>query len=265
MKFNKLITFAASLTIALTGALFVSQQDASAAASKVTSTKNSISKLYTENGDSITNRALAPKTNWLVDRVFYHDGETYYRVATNEFLKSSSTTRIYDKSNPDSKYVPNIRRINDYFIKYVNALHAANGTPQIAFSEDMFEYANLRAYQHVGGNLDHSTGMRDVSENLCYPGFDYYLKYGSSDRDTAWEVLKKWYDEDNNVYPMGQVGHFGHRAALIYSGSPAGLGFSDTAIAFNSEWSNNYDGFMSIYNYTGTNPNTNFISKDSVK
>ncbi|WP_334351805.1 hypothetical protein [Companilactobacillus sp. HBUAS56257] len=265
MKFNKLITLAASLTIALTGALFVSQQDVSAAASKVTSTKNSISKLYTEKGDLITNRALAPGTNWLVDRVFYHDGETYYRVATNEFLKSSSTTKIYDKSNPNPKYIPNIRRINDYFIKYVNALHAANGTPQIAFSEDMFEYANLRAYQQVGDTLDHSTGTRNVGENLHLPGFDYYLAMGVSDKDTAWQIFQAWYDEYNNITSKNQVGHFGHRAELIYTGSPAALGMSDNAVAFNSEWTNDYSGYMSVYNYIGTNPNTKFISKDSVK
>ncbi|TGD24906.1 hypothetical protein EGT49_01990 [Companilactobacillus suantsaicola] len=271
MKFNKLITLAASLTIALTGALFVSQQDASAEVTKVTSTGNSTSKLYTKDGDLITNRALAPKTNWLVDRIFTHNDVTYYQVATNEYLKSTSTTRLYDKSNPNFKYVPNVKRINEYFIKYLNVLHAANGTPAVSTSEEMFEYANHRAYQQVGDTMDHSTRPRNTAENLYGFGFNFILKNGiykgmTSDRDVAWYLIKGWYDDNNNASAgPGEIGHFGHRAELIYTGTPAAIGMSDNSTSLSSEWTNDFDGYNSIYEYTGTNPNTNFISKDSVK
>lgn len=78
-------------------------------------------------------------------------------------------------------------------------------------------------------------------------------------------MLKGWYDDDNNIaYAPGQAGHFGHRAALIYTGNPVALGMSDNATAMSAEWPEDLDGFNSIFNYTGSNPNTNFISKDAV-
>ncbi|MFC6177476.1 hypothetical protein ACFQAV_11550 [Companilactobacillus huachuanensis] len=268
MKTVKNLIVGMALLASATGAMLFSQKDADAA--KVASVNDNVARLYREDGKLITDRALGPNSNWLVGRIFTHNGDTYYQVATKEYLKANTAKRLYDNTNPSLNYTPNIQRINQYFIKYLNALHAANGTPMTTTTADMFEYANHRAYQQVGDTMDHSTRPRETEENLYGFGYDYILKWGqrvnmTSDRDVAFYLLKEWYDDDINLCATaGQVGHFGHRAALIYTGTPAAIGMADNSIALSAEWTTDYDGFMSIYNYTGSNPNTKFISKDVV-
>lgn len=46
--------------------------------------------LYDHNGQLITDRALAPGSEWYSDRVIFLDRETYYRVATDEFVSLSN-------------------------------------------------------------------------------------------------------------------------------------------------------------------------------
>lgn len=270
MKLKRVVGLAATLLLGATGAMLVSQQQADATTVARTNNDASYYRLYTVDGKEISNRGLAPKTDWAVGRIFTHNNETYYQVATNEYLKSSESEKLFDSQNESLNYTPNMQRINEYFIKYLNALHVANGTPQVVSTPDMFEYANHRTYQQVGSNIDHSTRPRDTEECLCGFGYKFFLRNGNyygikSDRDVAYYLLKVWYDDDiNSSYSMGQAGHFGHRAALIYTGSPAALGMSDNAVALSAEWPDDIDGFNSIYNYTGSNPNTKFVSKDVV-
>jgi len=42
--------------------------------------------LYDHNGQLITDRELAPETDWYVDRVINLDHKEYFRVATDEFV-----------------------------------------------------------------------------------------------------------------------------------------------------------------------------------
>lgn len=267
MKYKKILTFVMSLTIAALGSLFVTDN---IKAAKVASVDSNVARLYKLDGTKITNRALAPNTDWLVNRIFTHNGETFYQVATNEYLKANNSKRLFDNTNSDFYYTPNVKRINDYFIKYLNALHRANGTPEVTTTPEMFEYANHRAYQQVGETMDHSTRPRDTEENLYGFGYSLILKYGNymdmkSDRDVAFYLIKGWYDDGNNAsYGPGEIGHFGHRAALIYTGNPVAIGMSDNSISMSSEWTTDINGFNKIYDYTGTNPNTKFISKDVV-
>lgn len=180
---------------------------------------------------------------------------------TNNDNNSSST------STDTASYKPDLNKINDYFVKYVNALHAANGTAPVQSSADMISYAQQRAGQQNGLNLDHSTATKDTSENLEGGGFNY-MKYAGvkSDKDAAYFLLKGWYDEDNNYAAAGTPGHFGHRAALIYSGPTIGLGITDTDAAFDADWNNSeLDAQNTLYDFTGSNPNTKFISKDAVQ
>ena len=52
-------------------------------------------KLYTAKGVLITNRSLSENTSWSVDSITYINGEKYYRVATNEFVKASDVDGTY--------------------------------------------------------------------------------------------------------------------------------------------------------------------------
>ncbi|WP_195701618.1 SLAP domain-containing protein [Companilactobacillus futsaii] len=193
---------------------------------------------------------------------------------TNTNTNNNNTSTNVDTNNDNnagsnqntSDYQPNLSQINKYFVAYLNALHKANGTTPVQLSQDLMSYATQRAQQQDGLNLDHSTADRDMSENLEGGGFDY-MKYAGvkSDKDAAYFMLKSWYDEDNNYSKPGEAGHFGHRAALIYSGPNVGLGITNKDAAFEADW--NYgtlDQFNNLYYYTGSNPNTKFISKDAI-
>lgn len=272
MKIKKVIGLVATLLLGATGALVVSQQQVDAKIVTRTNNDASYYRLYTVDGNEISNRGLAPKTDWAVGRIFTHNNETYYQVATNEYLKANESEKLFDDANESLNYTPNIQRINEYFMKYINALHVANNVPTIYSTPELFEYANLRAYQQVGDTMNHDTDSPLASEENLYGfGYSYILKYGqyegmTSDRDVAYYLLKGWYDDNNNASAnLGEVGHFGHRAELIYSGSPASLGMSDNSTAFEAKWNPEIgQGYWDIYNYTGSNPDTNFVSKDAV-
>lgn len=197
------------------------------------------------------------------------NGSTTTETNTNNNSGSTDTTTPSENNNTNTdqgSYKPDINKINDYFVKYLNALHAANGTAPVQSSSDMISYATQRANQQNGQNLDHTTATKDTSENLSSAGFNYMNYAGvHSDKDAAYFLLKEWYDEDNNYFPAGQAGHYGHRAALIYSGPTVGLGINDNDAAFDADWNNSeLDAQNQLYNYTGSNPNTKFISKDAI-
>lgn len=270
MKLNRILTFIATFLVGVTGALFMSQQNVNAKTVARAAGNSKYVRLYDFDGKQISNRALVPNTDWLVGRIFTHNNETFYQVATNEYMKANDSSKLFNNDYGSWDYTPNIQRINQYFIKYLNALHAANGTAPVVSTPDLFEYANHRAYKQVGKTMNHATGERQLEECLYSIGFTDILKYAQgegwkNDRDVAWYLIKGWYDDDNNaMYSEGQPGHFGHRAALIYTSDYASLGMSDNSTAFEAIWPDNLDGFYSVYNYTGTNPDTKFISKDVV-
>lgn len=57
-----------------------------------TNNKMEYVSLVNAHGNKITNRALAPNTNWKTDRTTNINGKIYYRVATNEFVAQDLVT-----------------------------------------------------------------------------------------------------------------------------------------------------------------------------
>uniref|UniRef100_UPI00177D13E5 SLAP domain-containing protein n=1 Tax=Companilactobacillus hulinensis TaxID=2486007 RepID=UPI00177D13E5 len=55
----------------------------------VTTHSNSYTPVYTAKGELVSNRTLNSNTDWSVDSVTYINGDKYYRIATNEFVKAS--------------------------------------------------------------------------------------------------------------------------------------------------------------------------------
>lgn len=392
MKFSKTAITVAALAMATTGALAFTSKDVEAAG--VATVKSYVARLYTANGDLIKNRALGANSPWQVGKTVTINGETYYQVATNEYLKArdasyqnavqsqpklsgkvvggygllyrddtkklasrvlangstwligkhivnkygqhfvqvssheyaDGTMMLFNMPVPEATYIadfgetvsdqndwndsssdnsdikvdtntnnnnsdnsnvnvdtntntdnsnssstttdykPDLNQINKYFVEYLNALHKANGTQPVQLSSDLISYATQRAQQQNGLNLDHSTAARNMSENLEGGGYSYMKYVGvKSDKDAAYYMLKSWYDEDSNYAGAGQPGHFGHRAALIYSGPNVGLGITDSDAAFEADWNYaNLDAQNQLYDFTGTNPDTHFISKDAI-
>lgn len=187
--------------------------------------------------------------------------------SNNNNVDTNTNTNTSTNTNTNTaSYKPNLANINKYFVEYLNALHKANGTDPVTLDNDMMTYAQQRASQQDGGNLDHTTAAKNTSENLSSAGFNYMNYAGvKSDKDAAYFLLKQWYDEDNNYSGIGQEGHFGHRAALIYSGPNVGLGVTNSDASFDADWNMPQNGkFIELYKFTGSNPSTNFISKDAI-
>ncbi|KRO00122.1 SLAP domain-containing protein [Companilactobacillus kimchiensis] len=226
------------------------------------SNNNSSVDTNTDNSNTNTNDN-SNNTNTSVD--------TNTDTSNNNNTSSNTTDTNTDNSGSTStdtdngSYQPNLANINKYFVAYLNALHKANGTEPVQLSDDMMNYATQRAGQQDGNNLDHSTASRDTSENLSGAGFNYMGYQGiKSDKDAAYFLLKEWYDEGNNMDGVGQPGHFGHRAALIYSGPNVGLGITDTDASFDADWNESELDAQNKMFYATSEPNTQFISKDAI-
>lgn len=188
MKLSRLITLSAVAVMAMSSSFAVTQKNADAS-TVATTNASGIAKLYTKNGKQISNRALAPNTKWAVGNVITINGEKLYQVASNEYLKASASSLSGDtpvavatksdattESQSDTDYTPNLANINNYFAKYVNALHQANGTGSVNVSNDVISYATQRADQQNGNNLNHNTATKNMSENLSGAGYDYIIK-----------------------------------------------------------------------------------------
>lgn len=89
ISIKKLITLATAIAMTTTGALTLDSIKTEAAANVATVNPGVVARLYTLQGNLITNRALAPNTPWLVGNIVNINGWTYYQVATNEYLKES--------------------------------------------------------------------------------------------------------------------------------------------------------------------------------
>jgi len=62
-----------------------------------TYTNNPEVKLYDDNGSLITDRALAPASDWYTDQLMTLKGVKYYRVATNEWAKADDVYLYYER------------------------------------------------------------------------------------------------------------------------------------------------------------------------
>lgn len=193
------------------------------------------------------------------------DNSSNNNNTSNNNTDNSSDNNDTSSDNNTAAYKPNLENINKYFVAYLNALHKANGTAPVQLSADMMSYAQQRAGQQDGQNLDHTTATQNTSENLSSAGFSYMSYVGiKSDKDAAYFLLKDWYDEGTNMEGVGQPGHFGHRAALIYSGPNVGLGITDGDASFDADWNySTLDAQNAMYDST-SEPNTQFISKDAI-
>lgn len=54
---------------------------------------STVAQLYTKDGTAISDRALGPNSSWKTANKMTLNGETYYQVATNEWVKASNLTK----------------------------------------------------------------------------------------------------------------------------------------------------------------------------
>jgi len=103
---KKTSIFLISATALISGAfLFNNQTEVSA--SGIATTHDDITFLYTDTGDMVADRALAPRSPWAVGKIINLNDETYYQVATNEYVKSSDVDYTNKPVTPVKNQVKN--------------------------------------------------------------------------------------------------------------------------------------------------------------
>ncbi|WP_125566042.1 BspA family leucine-rich repeat surface protein [Companilactobacillus insicii] len=121
-------------------------------------------RLYDSNGQLITNRALKPNTGWYADKKLTKNGISYYRVASNEWVKMNyvyvynSNNKFIETYNDSSKHLLNahqkqisreLRPTSDWVTDistYMNGVkYYRVGSNEFVSTNDAFEYIPLRA------------------------------------------------------------------------------------------------------------------------
>ncbi|TYC48353.1 hypothetical protein ESZ50_09075 [Weissella muntiaci] len=119
----------------------------------------------------------------------------------------------------EENFTPDIEKINGYFLEYVNELRANNNLPSLTYSADEQLFAQQRA-QEIVNNFSHS-GSNGSTENIgTTQGIISKLQ---SNQEIAYYMVMNWYDESDNLEGLG-VGHYGHRANLLFGGQKMGIG-----------------------------------------
>ncbi|WP_025023046.1 BspA family leucine-rich repeat surface protein [Companilactobacillus nodensis] len=105
-------------------------------------------RLYDSNGNLITNRALQPNTGWFADKKLSKNGISYYRVATDEWVKMDDVY-VY---TPNNKYV---ETYNDSSKDVFNA-HQKQISRQLRSDSDwitdVYTYMNGTKYYRISSN-----------------------------------------------------------------------------------------------------------------
>lgn len=119
-------------------------------------------QLYTRSGDPIVDRALATGSNWKTDikRTVYSNGEVYYRVSTDEFIKASDVTFSGSDSNTGatSSSIKGNVVVNPLAKRSVVHVNSAVGFNTSLWSKaDDNSSMNLIADRTLAGNSDWQT------------------------------------------------------------------------------------------------------------
>lgn len=154
----------------------------------IVSTK-SITKLYTENGELIQNRKLGADTSWVTDQKMIYQGQTYYRVATDEYLEAKDVTISYGHGESGTV--------------------AINGWGGVSFSrDDNGFYRN--GQKNFSANSFWKYDRVDKSGGLTYYRIGNNIWLNSNDATTAvgYQNPSGWLQIQNTqIKPVGNVGY----------------------------------------------------------
>lgn len=104
-------------------------------------------KIYDDKGN-FTNWTLTLDSNWLTDRKMSLNGQTYYRVATNQWVKVSDTYVYYNNTGYIKTYSGNYPLVDSQGKIIANASLNANGNWRF----DRYAYFNNQKYYRVATN-----------------------------------------------------------------------------------------------------------------
>ncbi|CAJ1188957.1 peptidoglycan-binding protein [Companilactobacillus paralimentarius] len=149
----------------------------------------SITNLYTEDGKLIQNQKLGANTAWVTDQKLTYQGQTYYRVATNEYIAAGDVTISYGHAKSG------IVAINDW--GGVSFSHDDNGFYRNG--QKNFVANSLWKYDQV-----------DQSGGLTYYriGNDIWVNSNDATIAVGYQNPSGWFQIQNTqIKPVGNVGY----------------------------------------------------------
>ena len=111
-------------------------------------------QLYTQDGTAISNRVLGGNTAWLTDQKLVYNGQTFYRVATNEYANADNVVLTYGHQKSGVVRVKSwgaasYSRNEAGFYKNGQANYAANSV----WKYNRTDNANGRTYYQIGNDI----------------------------------------------------------------------------------------------------------------
>ena len=148
-----------------------------------------VTNLYTKDGQLIQNRKLGANSSWMTDQVLTYQGQTYYRVATNEYLRSKDVVVNYGYAKSGTVVIKS----------WGGASFSHNGTGFERNGQANFAAGSLWKYNRI-----------DKSNGLIYYQIGNNTWVNSDDATTAtiYQNPSGWLQIQNTqIKPVGTVGY----------------------------------------------------------
>lgn len=139
-------------------------------------------------------------------------------------------------------YVPNVRKIAEHMVDYINQLRELNGIPEkLVLDENMMTYAQARANEMLANDkLSHTTkltgkmGNENISKNsLTYTSGPNIAVI--SDKQFAYENVFAYFSEYTSLTPG-----YGHRIPMLFANGGFGFGYADKSVTPTSKFKDSY-------------------------
>lgn len=130
-------------------------------------------QVYDENGKMVLGRALPNKSAWksFEKRTYYKDGQVFYQVSTNEYVKAQDVSFTENSSSSNSNSNDQLSgkvNVTKYPSKVINILNDGHVTPVYAINEDGQGMHEVLGRYLPAGSAWINQGTAEVNGNLFY-------------------------------------------------------------------------------------------------
>lgn len=128
-------------------------------------------QVYDENGKQVLGRALPNKSAWktIEKRTYYKDGQVFYQVSTNEYVKAQDVVFTeYSSSSNDNDPLSGKVNVTKYPSKVINILNDSHAAGVYAINEDGQGMHQVIGRFLPAGSAWINQGTAEVNGNLFY-------------------------------------------------------------------------------------------------
>ena len=128
-------------------------------------------QVYDENGKQVLGRALPNKSAWktIEKRTYYKDGQVFYQVSTNEYVKAQDVVfTAYSSSSNDNDPLSGKVNVTKYPSKVINILNDGYAAGVYAINEDGQGMHQVIGRFLPSGSAWINQGTAEVNGNLFY-------------------------------------------------------------------------------------------------